>query len=270
MKINWSEVKVFIKPGVTDFRKQINGLASEIEEEFGNYEDAIKVYESIKRYDKIALLYEKIEDWYNAGVAWRFDWEWENAIKRFTKSGNTDISKPLQEFVNRSKKNYSSISDKQLLNALNPKELIAVRYGNSIAANTLNVNNSTQTAGYGYTYNGSMIITNERVIISYYMGNVAMRAIQKDRDGVISFNLSQINSVTNFSPTTMGKLGRTFSSQKALFYEKVLINYKSDCLVEIASSNNDEDNYEFVLSYIEGFGKRVSGSDAFTILTQYE
>jgi hypothetical protein len=35
MKINWSEVKIFIKPGVTDFRKQINGLASQVEEEFG-------------------------------------------------------------------------------------------------------------------------------------------------------------------------------------------------------------------------------------------
>jgi len=34
MKINWSEVKVFIKPGATDMRKQINGLSAFVEIEF--------------------------------------------------------------------------------------------------------------------------------------------------------------------------------------------------------------------------------------------
>jgi len=32
MKVNWNEVRIFIKPGVTDMRKQINGLAIMIEE----------------------------------------------------------------------------------------------------------------------------------------------------------------------------------------------------------------------------------------------
>jgi len=35
MFINWSEVKVFIKPGSTDMRKQINGLSILIEELLG-------------------------------------------------------------------------------------------------------------------------------------------------------------------------------------------------------------------------------------------
>ncbi len=34
MKINWEEVKIFIKPGPTDMRKQINGLSVIVEEEF--------------------------------------------------------------------------------------------------------------------------------------------------------------------------------------------------------------------------------------------
>ncbi len=33
MKINWSEIRIFIKPGVTDMRKQINGLSMLVEEE---------------------------------------------------------------------------------------------------------------------------------------------------------------------------------------------------------------------------------------------
>ena len=33
MKINWDEVKIFIKPGPTDMRKQINGLSVLIQEE---------------------------------------------------------------------------------------------------------------------------------------------------------------------------------------------------------------------------------------------
>jgi transposase len=35
MIIGWSEVKIFIKPGPTDMRKQINGLSVAVEEEFG-------------------------------------------------------------------------------------------------------------------------------------------------------------------------------------------------------------------------------------------
>ena len=34
MKINWDKVKVFIKPGATDMRKQINGLSIMVEEYF--------------------------------------------------------------------------------------------------------------------------------------------------------------------------------------------------------------------------------------------
>lgn len=33
MKINWKEIQIFIKPGPTDMRKQINGLSVIIEEE---------------------------------------------------------------------------------------------------------------------------------------------------------------------------------------------------------------------------------------------
>lgn len=33
MKINWNEVKIYIKPGPTDMRKQINGLSVMIQEE---------------------------------------------------------------------------------------------------------------------------------------------------------------------------------------------------------------------------------------------
>lgn len=33
MKVNWEEVKIFIKPGPTDMRKQINGLTILIHEE---------------------------------------------------------------------------------------------------------------------------------------------------------------------------------------------------------------------------------------------
>ncbi len=35
MKINWAEVKIYLKPGPTDMRKQINGLSIMIEDEFG-------------------------------------------------------------------------------------------------------------------------------------------------------------------------------------------------------------------------------------------
>lgn len=33
MIIDWSQVKIFVRPGVTDFRKQINGLSVMVEEE---------------------------------------------------------------------------------------------------------------------------------------------------------------------------------------------------------------------------------------------
>jgi len=33
MKINWNEVRIFIQPGITDMRKQINGLSIFVEEE---------------------------------------------------------------------------------------------------------------------------------------------------------------------------------------------------------------------------------------------
>lgn len=36
MKINWEEVKIFIKPGPTDMRKQINGLSLIIQEELNH------------------------------------------------------------------------------------------------------------------------------------------------------------------------------------------------------------------------------------------
>lgn len=32
MNINWSDVKIFIQPGITDMRKQINGLSIAVEE----------------------------------------------------------------------------------------------------------------------------------------------------------------------------------------------------------------------------------------------
>ena len=35
MLINWADIKIYIKPGPTDMRKQINGLSVMIEEEFG-------------------------------------------------------------------------------------------------------------------------------------------------------------------------------------------------------------------------------------------
>jgi transposase len=35
MKIDWDRVRVFIKPGITDMRKQINGLAIIVSEEMG-------------------------------------------------------------------------------------------------------------------------------------------------------------------------------------------------------------------------------------------
>ena len=34
MKINYSDIKIYIKPGSTDMRKQINGLSIMVEEEF--------------------------------------------------------------------------------------------------------------------------------------------------------------------------------------------------------------------------------------------
>jgi len=36
MIINWQEVEVYIKPGPTDMRKQINGLSILVEDEFGD------------------------------------------------------------------------------------------------------------------------------------------------------------------------------------------------------------------------------------------
>lgn len=33
MKINWNSVRIFIRPGVTDMRKQINGLSVLVQEE---------------------------------------------------------------------------------------------------------------------------------------------------------------------------------------------------------------------------------------------
>ncbi len=33
MIINWSKIRIFIKPGITDMRKQINGLSALLEEE---------------------------------------------------------------------------------------------------------------------------------------------------------------------------------------------------------------------------------------------
>jgi len=33
MIIDWSQVKIYVRPGVTDFRKQINGLSVIVEEE---------------------------------------------------------------------------------------------------------------------------------------------------------------------------------------------------------------------------------------------
>jgi len=36
MKINWSDVSIFIKPGHTDMRKQVNGLSVMVEEELGH------------------------------------------------------------------------------------------------------------------------------------------------------------------------------------------------------------------------------------------
>ncbi len=36
MKINWSEIKIYIKPGPTDMRKQINGLSVMIKEELNH------------------------------------------------------------------------------------------------------------------------------------------------------------------------------------------------------------------------------------------
>ncbi len=35
MKIDFTNLKIFIKPGLTDMRKQINGLSIMVEEEFG-------------------------------------------------------------------------------------------------------------------------------------------------------------------------------------------------------------------------------------------
>ena len=35
MILNWSEITIYIKPGPTDMRKQINGLSVLVEEEFG-------------------------------------------------------------------------------------------------------------------------------------------------------------------------------------------------------------------------------------------
>ena len=34
MNINWDKIRIFIKPGPTDMRKQINGLSVIVEEEF--------------------------------------------------------------------------------------------------------------------------------------------------------------------------------------------------------------------------------------------
>lgn len=36
MIIDWSRVKIFVRPGVTDFRKQINGLSMIVEEELAH------------------------------------------------------------------------------------------------------------------------------------------------------------------------------------------------------------------------------------------
>ena len=36
MIIDWSRVKVFVRPGVTDFRKQINGLSMIVKEELAH------------------------------------------------------------------------------------------------------------------------------------------------------------------------------------------------------------------------------------------
>lgn len=35
MIVNWPEISIYIKPGPTDMRKQINGLSVLVEEEFG-------------------------------------------------------------------------------------------------------------------------------------------------------------------------------------------------------------------------------------------
>ena len=35
MILNWSDIDIYIKPGATDMRKQINGLSLLVEEEFG-------------------------------------------------------------------------------------------------------------------------------------------------------------------------------------------------------------------------------------------
>ena len=36
MILNWSDIQIYIKPGATDMRKQINGLTLLVEEEFGD------------------------------------------------------------------------------------------------------------------------------------------------------------------------------------------------------------------------------------------
>lgn len=36
MKINWSETSIFIKPGPTDMRNQVNGLSVMVEDELGH------------------------------------------------------------------------------------------------------------------------------------------------------------------------------------------------------------------------------------------
>jgi transposase len=58
MKINWDEIKIFIKPGATDMRKQINGLAILIQEEMsGNPLDGNLYLFCSKNKSRLKILY---------------------------------------------------------------------------------------------------------------------------------------------------------------------------------------------------------------------
>lgn len=245
-------------------------LLGEIEEEYGNYDDAFDAYETAERHDKIALLLEKLEMWKDAANAWKLAWEWERAINALRKAGDNEDADGLEQTLNTSNSlRNGSLGGKQLDEWLSKNEIVFERYGTDVHANfILPVEQPTS-----YVYTGAIVATFTDVLVGYthvQSGLGRMAGLQKSKlKGVIRIPYKDINNIEYYSPNLLGKLSR-FGSSGPKYYQKILISFDNNGHLfhfESASRSNKDEKFDSIRSLLKlKTGIEPQERDAFTIL----
>lgn len=115
MIIDWSRVKVFVRPGVTDFRKQINGLSVIVEEELEHdpFSGSLFLFSNRRRTHLKVLYWDR-----NGFCLWlkrlekdRFPWpQTEEAVREITVEQLSMLLEGIDFWKAHRKLEYSRIS----------------------------------------------------------------------------------------------------------------------------------------------------------------